>query len=92
MVFQAGSDIARRLISKRVNRKSLSFAVPSPAAPCEPLPRRDTDKVSYKISLIKYIIETELTGENPSPWQAALYLIQVSLCIHLGPNSGGRLA
>ena len=24
--------------------------------------------------------------------QAALYLIQVSLCIHLGPNSGGRLA
>ena len=55
MVFQAGSDIARRLISRRVNRKSLSFAVPPSAVPCEPLPRRDADKASDKISLIKYI-------------------------------------
>ncbi|EGW01722.1 hypothetical protein I79_007091 [Cricetulus griseus] len=57
MVFQTGSDIARRLIfKKRKKEVSLSFpSAPAPAAPCDPPARRDANKASDKISLIKYI-------------------------------------
>ena len=54
-MIQAGSDIAKSLISKRGNRKSLSFPLPPPAVPCDPPARRDANKASDKISLIKYI-------------------------------------
>ena len=75
-MFQAGSDIARRLVSKRGNRKfALSLcSAPAPATQCEPPSRRDTNKASdksYKIYRCM-IIETELTDENPSHWPSSI--------------------
>ena len=56
-MLQAGSDIARRLIFKEGETGSLALfhSTPAPAAPCEPPARRDANKASDKISLIKYI-------------------------------------
>ena len=54
-MFQAGSDIERRIIFKKRKQEVPLFPLPPPAAECEPPARRDTNKASNKISLITYI-------------------------------------
>ena len=92
-MIQAGSDIAKSLISKRGNRKSLSFPVPAPAAPCESPAREGASKrhpLKINYNIYRFMIsKTELADENPRLWPSSI-VPNTSLSVYsFGPNSGG---